>query len=735
MKEAKLKQPSAIIISCIAFCIIALFGTYWTQSTNDSIIDQQKSFLNGLSRTQASILERRLSSVFTSAQILAFEVEHRDGDNEWFDEYANNLIQSIGGIENLQLAPDGIIEKIYPLEGNESAIGLDVVSMPRLREEAMLAIKDKRLFALGPVPLVQGGVAVISRAPIFLYRGTQREIFWGLASAVIYLDNLLEATQLKQLENEGYQYSLSRKHAGTNEKIILSSSFTPLNDIQASTDLILPVGTWTLSVSKTLGAQLTARSITGYVISFLVAFLLSIALYAILIQPLRLRKLVKEKTTELQQLAYQDPLTGLPNRRYLQDRLPRTLYSNQKRKRISAFIYFDLDNFKRINDTIGHDVGDKVLALVADRLNKLKGISDLVVRLGGDEFGILIGDISDQKEAEAHANNILESIRAPLKMDSKEYILSTSLGIAMIPEHGYDLVTIMQNADMALYQAKSKGKNQFSFYTEKMKISTHNLIQVEDDLSRALQDNEFELYFQPQFDLKTNQVFGAEALIRWNHPEKGLIFPNDFIPLAENTGQVVTLGYWVLENSIKYLEKRKKEGRPDILLHINLASKQLCDPHFVTLVQELLIRYQVPATSIAFEITETSILEDIHLARDLLQKLKDMGIGIAIDDFGTGYSSLAQLKNLPVDLLKIDRSFVMDLEKDPDDRKIVEAIIAMAHKLNIRVLAEGIETRAQWKMLAAFQCDFGQGFYVSKAVTEDEFNQGVPIVHRDDAPL
>jgi diguanylate cyclase (GGDEF)-like protein len=733
LKEAKLKQPSAIIISCIVFCIIALFGTYWTQSTNDSIIDQQKSFLNGLSRTQASVLERRLSSVFTSAQILAFEVEHNDGDNKWFEEYANTLIRSIGGIENLQLAPDGIIEKIYPLEGNESAIGLDIVSMPRLIEEAMLAIKDKRLFALGPEPIVQGGMAVISRAPIFLYRGTQREVFWGFASAVIYLDNLLEATQLKQLESEGYQYSLSRKHAGTNERIILSSSFTPLTDIQASTDLILPVGTWRLSISKTPDAQLTARSITGYAISLLVAFLLSIALYAILIQPLRLRKLVKEKTTELQQLAYQDPLTGLPNRRYLQDRLPRTLYSNQKRKRISAFIYFDLDNFKRINDTIGHDVGDKVLALVADRLNKLKGRSDLVVRLGGDEFGILIGDISDQKEAEAHANKILESIRAPLKMDIKEYILSTSLGIAMIPEHGYDLVTIMQNADMALYQAKSKGKNQFSFYTEKMKISTHNLIQVEDDLSQALQENEFELYFQPQFDLKTNQVFGAEALIRWNHPEKGLIFPNDFIPLAENTGQIVALGYWVLENSIKYLAKRKREGRPDILLHINLASKQLCDPHFVTLVQELLIRYQVSATFIAFEITETSILEDIHLARGLLQKLKDMGIGIAIDDFGTGYSSLAQLKNLPVDLLKIDRSFVMDLEKDPDDRKIVEAIIAMAHKLNIRVLAEGIETRAQWKMLAAFQCDFGQGFYVSRAVTEDEFNQGLPIVHRDDA--
>ena len=217
----------------------------------------------------------------------------------------------------------------------------------------------------------------------------------------------------------------------------------------------------------------------------------------------------------------------------------------------------------------------------------------------------------------------------------------------MIPEHGYDLVTIMQNADMALYQAKSQGKNQYAFYTENMKISTHNLVKAEEDLTQALQKNEFELYFQPQFDLHTNQVIGAEALIRWNHPEKGLIFPNDFIPLAESTGKIVVLGYWILETSIAYLARRKLENRPDILLHINLASSQLSDPYFVVLVKELLIKYQVPAHLIGFEITETSILEDVHLARVLLQTFKDMGICIAIDDFGTGYSSLSQLKTFP----------------------------------------------------------------------------------------
>ncbi|NLQ18267.1 EAL domain-containing protein [Marinomonas sp. M1K-6] len=729
MKEAEFTQPSAIILSLVAFLIIASCGIYWTQSSVNAVVSQQLSILSDLSRTQASALERRLSSAFTSAQIIAYEVEYNNGNIEWFDHYADRLIQSIGGIENLQLAPNGIIETIYPLKGNEAAIGLDIISTPRFNESAMLAIENRRLFVVGPVELAQGGVGVISRAPVFLYRDTQRELFWGFVSAMIYLDNLLETTQLKRFEKEGYQYQLTRMHVDDKQIISLFSSAAPLTSFQVSTDLILPVGTWTLNVSRDLDKPLEQRRLSGYLVSFVVAFLLAISMYAILIQPLRLRTLVKAKTAELQDLAYKDPLTGLPNRRFLQDSLPAILINNQRRNRISAFIYFDLDNFKRINDTIGHDVGDQALIIVANRLSKLKSISDLVVRLGGDEFGILLGDIVDHQAAENHANRILSSIRTPVILNDRQYTLSTSLGIAMIPEHGHDLVTIMQYADMALYQAKSQGKNQYSFYTERMKISTHSRVKAEEDLTQALQRNEFELYFQPQFNLHTNQVFGAEALIRWNHPEQGLIFPNDFIPLAESTGKIIELGHWILENSIAYLAKRKLEGRPDILLHINLASAQLADPCFVILVQKLLAKYQVSAHLIGFEITETSILEDVHLARTLLQTLKDMGICIAIDDFGTGYSSLSQLKNLPVDLLKIDRSFVMDLERDPDDRKIVEAIIAMAHKLNIKVLAEGIETREQWTMLEAFQCDFGQGYYISKAVTEKEFNQGQPINH------
>ena len=731
LKELRAKQILAAIIACIFFSIIGSLGVYWTHTTNSSTIHQQISLLNELSRTQAAEIERQLSSTFTSSQVLAYEIEHHSGESDWFPEYAGKLIQSIGNVDSLQLAPNGLISQIFPLEGNETAIGLNILSRTQYKEEDSYAIKNGKFVIVGPIELVQGGSAIIGRTPVFLNSETQDEIFWGFVSSTISLDSLLASTQLKELEEKGYQYSLSRENISTEEMLVILSSSEPLTAIQTTTKLITHTGKWTLTISKALGAQLQKREITGYTISTVIAFLLAVSLYIILIQPQRLSVLVKAKTKELEELAYQDPLTSLPNRRYLQDNLPKALYNNQHYKRISAFIYFDLDNFKHINDTIGHDIGDKVLVIVASRLSKLKNEPDLVIRLGGDEFGILLGDIRNNNDAAQHAERILTSIRIPVKIDNNEYILSTSLGIAMIPEHGYDLLTIMKNADMALYQAKLEGKNRYAFYNEIMTINTYTQIQDEYDLSQAIQENEFELYYQPQFNLHTDEIIAAEALIRWNHPEKGLVFPDQFIPLAEKTGQIIELGYWVLENSIAYLARRKQEERADMPLHINLSSKQLCDPNFVALVKDLLIQYDVSAKLLGFEITETLILEDIELAKKILKTFKEMGICIAIDDFGTGYSSLAQLKNLPVTLLKIDRSFVMDLEKDLNDRKIIEAIIAMAHKLNIKVLAEGIETRKQWKMLESFHCDLGQGYYVSKAITADQFNLLPKINHED----
>ncbi|MCV2403855.1 EAL domain-containing protein [Marinomonas sp. C2222] len=642
---------------------------------------------------------------------------------DWFERYATTLFNSFDGIESLQLAPQGKIQRIYPLQGNEAAIGLDIVSDSRFNEGAQAAIQDNKFIIVGPINLVQGGRAIIGRVPVYLDNEKDKKEFWGFISALINIESLIEATDLPSLDQEGYQYSLTRTSIDTGLITTISSSKSPLTDIHVETNLLAPANNWTLHISRSIESEILSNTLTGYFLTAWVALLLAIALYLLLMQPDKLKALVKAKTAELEELAYKDPLTDLPNRRYLQDHLHAQLAHNKKQKNLAAFIYFDLDNFKRINDTIGHDIGDKILVTVAKRLNELKGKSDLIIRLGGDEFGILLNNIKSQADAEQQAQVIVECIRVPVKLDNRELLLSTSLGIAMIPEHGNDLISIMQNADIALYQAKLEGKNQHLTFTEEMRVDTYNKIQDEHELSRAIENNEFELYYQPQFDLSKKKIISAEALIRWNHPDKGLVFPNDFIPLAENSGKIIELGYWVLESSIAYLARRKEQNKPDLTIHINLSSKQLCAPGLIQSVQQLLSIYQVPAKLLGFEITETSILEDLEISKEVLKVFKDMGICISIDDFGTGFSSLAQLKNLPVSLLKIDRGFVMDLEEDIDDRKIVEAIIAMAHKLNIKVLAEGIETQAQWDRLSSFHCDFGQGYLVSKAITEEEFNQ------------
>ncbi|MEP0072178.1 MAG: EAL domain-containing protein [Marinomonas sp.] len=726
MKELKTTQLFALFISCVALIGIIAFGGYWTHSINKAAINQQTSVLGSLSRSQAAFLERRLSNAFSATKILAQEIQHHDGKEYWFEEYAVDLLDSMDGIAMLQIEPNGVIEKISPLKGNEAAIGLDILAGSKHKDEALLAIKNHQYINIGPIKLVQGGLGIIGRSPVFLYKGTQKEVFWGFTSAVIYLDSLLNATQLTEFEKEGYRYKLTRVDSETNELITLLESAKPLTETQATSNLVVPAGEWSLSISKPMKAELFNNTITGNIISFIVALIISVSLYLILMQPQKLRALVKEKTKELEELAYTDPLTDLPNRRYLQESLPGILYNNHKHQRMAAFIYFDLDDFKRINDTIGHDVGDQILVIVANRLNKFKQESHLIVRLGGDEFAILLNDIKSYEEVVDYADRILDSTRAPITLDNKKFSVQTTLGIAMVPKHGRDLITIMQNADMAMYQAKLEGKNKYSFFRNSMRSDAYSLIQDEYDLAQGIKENEFELYYQPQFDLETNQICAAEALIRWNHPEKGLVFPDHFIPLAESSGKIVELGYWILENGIASQARRKQQGEPEIVLHINLSPKQISDPNIVHLVQELLLKYRVSPNTIGFEITETLILEEIDLAKKVLQIFKNMGMCIAIDDFGTGYSSLAQLKNLPVSLLKIDRSFVMDLENDADDKKIVEAIIAMTHKLHLKVLAEGIETEEQHRMLNDLQCDFGQGYYVSKPVTEEEFRK---LVH------
>lgn len=725
MLTPRIKDRRAFVISMSIFALISALGIYFITLSNTNFIQNQRLMLSSIARSQATEIERSLSLSFTSTRILAHQLSLTDKKLDHFDSYAKNIMQSIPGIDSMQLAPGGIIEHIYPLEGNEDALGLDVLNHPKYSEAAYTAIKNHNMIMIGPLSLVQGGSAVISRMPIYeAAQGPKSSEFWGFASALIMLTPLINNTGIHELENEGYAIKIEREHADSNEIFQFYNPIKPLNpDTLVQAGIGLPTGTWTLSISNDISSNIITRTFNMLLITILLATACSLSLYHILIRPIELQKEVNNKTLELKELAFKDPLTSLPNRRYLNDHFHQIIHQIKENQTLGAFIYFDLDNFKSINDTIGHDVGDKVLVEVAKRLSQHKREQDILIRLGGDEFAIVVTQANSVQDIKDIAQEILSSTQEIIHIGHREFKQSTSLGITLIPEHGSQILELMRCADVALYEAKRRGKNQFVVFDEAMRKQSLDTHAEELALTKAIAEDQLILHFQPQFDLTLNTVIGAEALVRWNHPEKGLVFPDSFIPLAEQSGQILALGNYVIRKSFEYLAHREALGLYPILLHINLSSLQLNDSNLVPYVRAMIQQFNIPGHYIGFEITETTLLTDLKQAKKTLEYLKAMGICIAIDDFGTGFSSLGQLKNLPVDLLKIDRSFVWDLENDNDDRMMVEAIIAMAHKLDILVIAEGVETRAQLEMLESFHCDLGQGYFISRPIPQDLFDQ------------
>ena len=735
MLKMRMYKSRPALISVSIFAVIFCICLFFIDLSNTNFKQNQRLLLSGIARSQATEIERSLNLSLTSTQILAHQISIDFDKVDHFESYAKTIMQSFDVIDSIQLAPNGIIQYIYPLEGNQAALGLDVINHADFGEAAQLAIKERRTIVIGPVKLVQGNIAVISRTPIFLSKQGQADRFWGFASAIIILSPLLEKTGIHRLEEEGYTLKVERKHADSNQIFEFYQSDSALDpSATVEADITIPNGSWTLSLSHNISSNLRSRTTNMVLVSLLLSILCALGLYNVLIRPVRLEEEVEKKTIELKELAFKDPLTGLPNRRFLNDHFPGVIETILQQDGFGAFIYFDLDNFKSINDSIGHDVGDQVLIEVARRLSSRKDAEDIVMRLGGDEFAIIVPHAPSLESLQEKAKNILHITQQPIHIEHREFRQSTSLGITLIPNHGTQVYELMQFADVALYEAKRRGKNQFVFFDDSMRQHSLDMHNEELALAKALEDDQLVLHFQPQFDLTLNKVVGAEALVRWQHPEKGLVFPDNFIPLAEQSGQILALGNCVIRKSFEYLAHRESIGLYPILLHINLSSLQLSDSNLVPFVESMIKTYQIPGHYIGFEITETTLLTDIEQAKKTLEHLKSLGICIAIDDFGTGFSSLGQLKNLPVDLLKIDRSFVWDLEHDKDDRMMVEAIVAMAHKLDILVIAEGIESKSQLNMLRAFHCDLGQGYLISRPIPEAEFDEFSDSVSVDEIP-
>ncbi len=450
----------------------------------------------------------------------------------------------------------------------------------------------------------------------------------------------------------------------------------------------------------------------------------------VLIRDVTKRKLADE---QIAFLAYHDSLTALPNNRLFKDRLQHAISQAERSEKMLAVLFLDLDRFKLINDTMGHSAGDELLKITSQRLIEAvrktdsvavnasgSGLNSSVARLGGDEFTILLEGIETVKTVTRIAERIVESVSQPMTLENHKVHISTSIGIAVYPADGKHADEILKYADVAMYHAKAQGRNNFQFYTSSMNKSSAELLALENNLHRAIEQSEFCLYYQPQVSVTSGQVVGMEALIRWKQSDRGFISPGVFIPVAEETGMIMQIGKWVIREACEQGMRWMKAGYKLQKISVNLSARQLKDENLPALISKILEETELPAEKLGIELTESALILDPEMALIRLLKIKELGISLSLDDFGTGYSSLSYLKRFPIDTLKIDQAFIRDVEVDHEDAALVKAIISMAHGLGMDVVAEGVEMQEQLDFLGVNGCDTIQGYLFSRPLPANE---------------
>lgn len=432
---------------------------------------------------------------------------------------------------------------------------------------------------------------------------------------------------------------------------------------------------------------------------------------------------VRQAEDRLRKLVNHDPLTGLPNRRLLNELMGHAIKRAEREQSMIGLLFVDLDRFKSINDSLGHQIGDKLLTQVAERLTGAMRESDAVARLGGDEFVVMMDSLREIEDAAVVAKKIIDSLHAEFVIEGKEFFIGASIGISVYPNDGRDVDELIKAADIAMYQVKNEGKNGYRFYSSDLSANVMERFTLETMLRRALKRNQFEVYYQPQVSLATGRILGAEALIRWNHPELGLISPAKFIPLAEESDLIVHIGEWVLREAAMQAMRWVHQGHGIQWISVNVSGVQIQRSNFADTVYGILIETDCDPSLLELEITESTIMRNTEYVIGVFDRIRELGLRVAIDDFGTGYSSLSHLKRLPLDKLKIDQSFVHDLPHDSDDAAIARVIQALGHSLGLTVIAEGVETPAQAEFLLAIGCQEGQGYLFSRPLPAPAFTE------------
>ncbi len=703
----------ALLISVIFILTILYFAV--TLYQEQEIENKKKETLIKLLTVRVQ-LEESITSTFFLLKGLITHIKLNPGLTQTeFEQISRQLIDDQPNINNIAAAPDLIVRMVYPLEGNQQVMNLDYRQLPAQWPSVLEAKESGQLVLAGPVQLVQGGVGLIGRLPVYIQDISGQRKFWGIVSTVMPVDAFYRAAGLYDT-SLGLEFAIRGKNGmGNRGEVFFGNGELFSHDRSVMMDIMIPGGLWQIAAKPT-GDQ-TAFSepvLIIYLLASISVFLAIISFYIRRNHEYQWRK----NESHISYLAYHDSLTGLPNRTQFTEELDRVLAHAKRSGNTIAVLMLDLDNFKQINDTLGHAAGDETLIEVSRRLKNRIRKEDHIARLGGDEFVIIQRDLKTTDDAVTFAQELIVSLSQPYDIKQTRFISGASIGIAIWRPGEKIEANLLEEADIALYKAKDKDRGSYAFHTSEMTREIQRRVDLHNELETALNTDALFLVYQPQIDIKNNKLIGTEALLRWKHPIHGYISPAEFIPIAETHGMMHRLGLYVLKEACEALVRWRNGGLFHKVMAVNISSGQLNNKVFDKELIELIDKVGLPGDALELEVTEQVIVQPRANNGLILKVLAAKGIKLVMDDFGTGYSSLPTLKHWPFHRLKIAQTFVRGMLTDPNDRKIVLATIGLAENLGLQVIAEGVEKTEQMAFLKQNGCYLIQGYLLARPMPE-----------------